>query len=116
MPDWARGPFILPPRPRTHCAHHPEGAVTRLEPAARLTRGGVWRVGRGHAHAAAWSQSAKLTPTGFEYDRTWCFVDLDGTAVSQYEAISMRKVRCRAQPGTHWLGTVIGVRPSHNVC
>ena len=36
--------------------------------------------------------SARLTPTGFELDRAFCIVDADGTNVSQYEAISQRKM------------------------
>lgn len=37
-------------------------------------------------------KEARLTATGFEYDRAWCVVDLDGKVVSKLEAISQRKI------------------------
>eukprot|EP00912_Choanoflagellata_sp_UC4_P001639 UC4_evm5s1044 len=37
-------------------------------------------------------QTADLTPTGFKFDRTWCFVDLEGQIISKCEAISARKM------------------------
>ncbi|KAL1529920.1 hypothetical protein AB1Y20_000848 [Prymnesium parvum] len=37
-------------------------------------------------------ESAKLTPTGFELDRHWCVVDLDGHAAAPLEALSKRKL------------------------
>lgn len=37
-------------------------------------------------------KSRLLTPSGFDFDRAWCVVDLDGTVVSKHEAISQRKV------------------------
>ena len=36
--------------------------------------------------------SAVLTATGFEYDRAWCVVDLEGTRFPQRESISQRKL------------------------
>ena len=37
-------------------------------------------------------KSAKVTATGFEHDRAWCVVDLEGAVVARCEAISQRKV------------------------
>ena len=37
-------------------------------------------------------QSAVLTPTGLELDRSFCIVDVDGTNVAKFEAASMRKI------------------------
>mmetsp|Transcript_44359 Transcript_44359/g.80374 ORF Transcript_44359/g.80374 Transcript_44359/m.80374 type:complete len:396 (-) Transcript_44359:45-1232(-) len=36
--------------------------------------------------------SARLVKTGFELDRSWCVVDLDGLVVNKLESISQRKV------------------------
>jgi uncharacterized protein YcbX len=36
--------------------------------------------------------AANVTPTGLEYDRTWCVVDLEGTHVPKLEAISGRRM------------------------
>lgn len=40
--------------------------------------------------------SAKVTPTGLEHDRSWCIVDLEGTHVPKLEAISQRRMPCLA--------------------
>ena len=40
--------------------------------------------------------SAKVTPTGLEHDRSWCIVDLNGTHVPKLEAISQRRMPCLA--------------------
>jgi len=37
-------------------------------------------------------ESARLTPTGFEFDRTWCIVDTEGKNITRMEAINQRKM------------------------
>ena len=37
-------------------------------------------------------KSANVTASGFEHDRAWCIVDLDGEVVARCEAISQRKL------------------------
>mmetsp|Transcript_50268 Transcript_50268/g.92889 ORF Transcript_50268/g.92889 Transcript_50268/m.92889 type:complete len:396 (+) Transcript_50268:61-1248(+) len=42
-------------------------------------------------------ESARLTPTGLEFDRCWCVVDLDGKNCAAGEAISKRKMPALAK-------------------